>query len=252
MKKKLGVIVVFVLLVGLLATGRMPQDTVYAKTAQMNLEVPADIQKETEFQIRVVLDSDVELYSVDAYLSYDADKLEFIPTDDKVTGAEGVLELKDVYEQETKQMTYELSFRALEIGSAEVALQEVYLIDYEDMDYIEVAPSVKCFEIELNQMAEGETGLEELIVAPGELTEPFQSEQTEYALYVDYGVEQIGITAVPKKQDCIVDLDMPEYLQVGENLVIVAVTAPSGAVREYTIRVYREAEKGENDTKIGE
>ncbi|MBR1865232.1 MAG: cadherin-like beta sandwich domain-containing protein [Lachnospiraceae bacterium] len=252
MKKKLVVLLTFVLLVGLLATGRMSKDMVYAKTAQMYLELPADIRKETEFQVKVVLDSDAELYSVDAYLSYDADKLEFIPKDDQITGAEGVLELKDIYEQETKQVSYELNFRDLDIGSAEMALQEVYLIDYEDMDYIEVAPSVKRFEIGINQMVEGETGLEELIVAPGELTEPFQSEKTEYTLYVDHSVEQIGVTAVPKEQACTVDLDMAEYLHVGENLVTVTVTAPSGEVRDYIIRVYRETEQSEKDTEIRE
>ncbi len=240
MKKKLAILLALVLLVGISAVGFYGKDTVYAKSAQMYLEIPDSIKKENIFQVNVVLESDVALYSVDAYLSYDTEMLEFVPDSDVVVGADGVLELKDTYEAETKQVSYTITFKALEVGSAEIALKDIFLIDYADLDYIEVAASVKHFEIGINKTVENDASLADLIVAPGELTEDFQPYQFEYEMYVGLDVEMIGITAIPMEEESIVDLDMPDILKVGENQITVTVTALSGNVTTYLIRVYRE------------
>lgn len=240
MKKKLAILLTFVLVIGLSLVGTASRDKAYAKEAQMYLEIPDTIKKENEFVVKVVLNSDVDLYSVDAYLSYNAELLEFIPDNDKVTGAAGVLELKDTYEEETKNAVYELTFKALEIGEAEIAFSEVFLIDYADLDYIEVAPSAKRFEIGINKTVEADARLSELIVAPGELTEGFQPDQLDYEMHVGLDVEMIGVSAVPMEEGSVVGLEMPEKLQIGQNLIVITVTALSGNVNTYTIKVYRE------------
>lgn len=240
MKKKLAILLT-VLLVGVLAAEGLATDKVYAKTAQMYLDIPDTIKKENEFHVKVVLDSEVELYSIDAYLSYDAQKLEFVPENELVTGADGVLELKDLYGQETKNVSYDITFKALDTGTAQISLDDVFLIDYADLDYIEVASSVKQFEIGINQTVDSDAGLADLIVAPGELTGSFQAYKREYEMHVGADVERIGVTAVPAEEDSVVDLDMPDTLQIGENLVRITVTALSGNEITYTIHVYREA-----------
>ena len=240
MKKKIAVLLTFALIIGLTAIGVSSKNKAYAKAAEMYLEIPESVKKEDEFTVKVVLNSDVDLYSIDAYLSYNADLLEFVPNSDYVTGASGVLELKDTYDAETKNAEYELTFKALDTGDVEVALMDVYLIDYADLDYIEVAPSAKHFTIEINKQVETDARLSDLLVAPGELTEEFQPDQLEYEMHVGLDVETVGVSAIPMEEDSVVGLEMPEKLQVGENTIIITVTALSGHVNTYTIKVYRE------------
>lgn len=243
MKKKLAVLLSFILIIGLSAIGVTSRKKAYAKEAQMYLEIAGAVKKENEFKVKVILNSDVELYSIDAYLSYDAELLEFVPDNDKVTGAAGVLELRDTYKEETKNAVYELTFKALETGETEIALTEVFLIDYADLDYIEVVPSAKHFEIGINKKVAADARLSELILAPGELTESFLPDKLEYEMHVGMDVEMIGISAVPMEEGSVVELEMPEKLLPGENLVVVTVTALSGNVNIYTIKVYREEQQ---------
>lgn len=243
MKKKLAVLLSFILIIGLSAIGVTSREKAYAKEAQMYLEIAGAVKKENEFKVKVILNSDVELYSIDAYLSYDAELLEFVPDNDKVTGAAGVLELRDTYKEETKNAVYELTFKALETGEAEIALTEVFLIDYADLDYIEVVPSAKHFEIGINKKVAADARLSELILAPGELTESFLPDKLEYEMHVGMDVEMVGISAVPMEEGSVVELEMPEKLLPGENLVVVTVTALSGNVNIYTIKVYREEQQ---------
>lgn len=240
MKKKLAVLLSLILIIGLSAIGVTSREKAYAKEAQMYLEIAETVKKENEFTVKVILNSDVELYSIDAYLSYNAELLEFVPDNEKVTGAAGVLELRDTYKEETKNAVYELTFKALETGEAEIALTEVFLIDYADLDYIEVVPSAKHFEIGINKKVAVDARLSELILAPGELTESFLPDKLEYEMHVGMDVEMIGVSAVPMEEGSIVELDMPEKLLPGENLVVVTVTALSGNVNTYMIKVYRE------------
>lgn len=238
MRKKLAVLLTIVLIIGL-SIGTVSHDKTYAKEAQLYLEIPDSVKKENEFTVKVILNSDVNLYSIDAYLSYSSETLEFVPDNEFVTGTNGVLELKDVYGEETKKAEYEITFKALDTGTAEVGLTDVYLIDYTDLDYITVAPSVKHFDIGINKMVEEDARLSDLVVAPGELTEAFDPNQLDYEMHVGLDVDYVGVSAIPMDEDSVVGLEMPEKLENGENLITITVTALSGNVNIYTIKVIR-------------
>lgn len=240
MKKKIAILLTVVLVLGLSVAGIWTHTVSEAASAQMSIELPDNILKENEFTVRVILDSDVDLYSIDAYMSYDSEMLEFVPTNDKVTGAEGVLEIKDIYGEETKNVVYEVTFKALEVGAVEIALTDVYLIDYADLDYITVAPSAKNFEIGINNAMEEDARLAELIVAPGTLTEEFAPDKMNYEMHVGLDVSFVGVSAIPFDEESIVDLEIPSELILGENIIRIIVTAPSGHTNTYTIVVYRE------------
>lgn len=240
MKKTISILLAVVLVLGLSVLGISSQKKAYARNAELHLEVPDDIKKENEFQVTVVLESDVQLYSIDAYLSYNPELLEFIPDNNYVTGSDGVLELKDSYEEETQNATYKITFKALETGVAEIALTGVYLIDYEDLDYITVTPSAKHFQIGVNQSVAEDARLSELIVAPGEFTESFDPNVLNYEMHVGLDVTKVGVSAIPMNEDSVVGLEMPDVLQLGENIIKVTVTALSGNTNMYTITVIRE------------
>ena len=249
MKKTISIILAIALVLGLSVWGVTSQKKSYAKNAQMRLEVPDNIKKADEFKVTVVLESDVLLYSIDAYLSYNEELMEFVPDSNYVTGANGVLELKDSYGEETKNATYENTFRALETGTAEIALTDVYLIDYEDLDYIVVTPSAKQFEIGVNHTVAEDARLSELVVAPGEFTEKFDPGVLNYEMHVGLDVTMVGVSAIPMNEGSVVGLEMPDTLQLGENIIKITVTALSGNVNVYTIKVIREEIPESSDAK---
>ena len=240
MKKIIAIIVTIVCILTLSVVGVTSMKDTYAKSAQMRIEVPDAVKKENEFTVKVILESDVQLYSIDAYLQYDANLLEFIPDSQYVTGAEGVLELKDSYNQETKSATYEIRFKALETGTTEIAFTDVYLIDYEDLDYITVTPSAKQFEIGVNRMVAEDARLSDLIVAPGTFTTAFDPNVLEYEMHVGLDVTTVGVSAIPMDETSIVALEMPDKLIEGKNVIRITVTALSGNVNEYVVYVIRE------------
>ena len=239
MRKKIAVVLILVLILSLSVVGISSKNKAHAKAAQIYLEIPDSVKKENEFTVKVILDSDVNLYSIDAYLSYSADTLEFVPDSEFAAGTDGVLELKDVYGEETRQAEYELTFKALETGNAEVALTDVYLIDYADMDYITVSPCAKQFEIGINRQVAEDARLMDLITAPGDLTEDFSPDQLNYEMHVGLDVEMVGISAIPMDEGSVVGLEMPEMLVEGENQIVITVTALSGNVNIYTIKVIK-------------
>ena len=242
MKKKTAVLLVLLMVIGISVMGVSGQDKAYAKTAQMQLQIDGTVKKEEEFKIKILLDSDVNLYSIDAYLSYDDELMEFVPDNNFVTGSAGVLELKDTYEEETKRAEYELTFKALETGSARIGFSEVYLIDYADMDYIEVTPSVKNFDIGVNKTEDADARLADLIVAPGELTKEFSPDCLNYEIQVGMDVDMVGLSAVPMDAESVVESELPESLKPGKNIITIKVTAPSGNVKEYTVTVIKRAQ----------
>lgn len=240
MKKKIAIVLTCILIISLSVLGLSKQNTSYAKMAQMYIEVPDTIQKEKEFTVKVVVNSDVNLYSVDAHLAYDHTKLAYIPENENVTGDAGVLEIKDTYAEETKQAVYELTFKALELGEVEIALNEVFLIDYSDLDYIEVNASAKQFQIETNEQVEDDARLSALLVAPGKLDTAFAPDKMEYEVHVGMDAEMVGVSAIPMEESSLVEVDMPTVLQQGKNTIKIKVTALSGNTSTYVIYVFRE------------
>lgn len=237
MKKKLAILIAIVLVVGLL----VPTFTkkAYAKQAQMYMELPENVKKEQEIKVKVKLDSDVNLYSVDSYIAYDAEKLEFIPENDLITGTEGVLEIKEAFAEETTVAEYEITFKTLEVGEAFINFTDVYLIDYQDLDYIQVPPTSYSMNIDINNEVAEDARLSDLIVAPGDLSTEFNPNILNYEMYVGMDVDYVGISAFALNEDSIVEVDMPDKLVEGENILSVKVTALSGNVNVYTIKIFK-------------
>lgn len=240
MKKKLAVFLSLVLIVGLLFMGNTSETTAFAKAAQVSLKLPDKVKKEEEFTVRVAVDSDISLYSVQAAITYDVDCLEYVPSNDCVEGTAGVLQLRDTYDEETNEQVYDITFKALETGTAQIGLEEIYLIEYAQMEYLPVTPSVESVQIGINKRVEQDASLAELLVAPGNLTESFSPDCLEYEMHVGLEVTTVGISAIPMAEDSVVDLQMPETLAEGDNLITITVTALSGKEMQYSIHVIRD------------
>ncbi|MGE7910627.1 S-layer homology domain-containing protein, partial [Lysinibacillus xylanilyticus] len=96
------------------------------------------------------------------------------------------------------------------------------------------------------------TGLGSLVPSQGVLSPSFSSEVKDYTMNVDYATSQLSFLATPINLGATVTTTVNGQpgtlgqipLQVGENIIVITVTDVNGNVRNYTIKVYREAYTG--------
>lgn len=211
----------------------------YTKDVKLQIKVQETVLKDDEVTVRLEMNSDIDIYSLTAYLNYDAKKLMFVPEREEISGSDGVLEIRDVYTAGEKNVVYDVKFKALSLGEADIALTDVCVTDYKDMAYMELAPSSEIINIERNPDRETDARLSKLLVSPGKWNPPFSPDCYEYEVLVDSDTEQVGIGTVPMKEDSVVTMERPETLQMGKNKFRITVTSVSGTVCVYTVYVIR-------------
>ncbi|WP_369594329.1 S-layer homology domain-containing protein [Lysinibacillus pakistanensis] len=95
-------------------------------------------------------------------------------------------------------------------------------------------------------------GLGTLTPSTGTLSPSFQTGVTDYTMTVGYSTSVIDFTAIPVEAGATVTTTVNGQpgaigqipLQVGENIIVISVKDTNGNVRQYTIKVYREAYTG--------
>lgn len=237
-KRKLPiyVVVIIFLLTGFLA---FFWQSAYTRDAKLQIKVQETVLKDAHFTVRLEMSSDVALYSLTAYLKYDSKKFLFVPEREEISGSDGVLEIRDVYMAGEKNVVYDVKFKALSLGETDIALTDICVMDYEDMAYMEIAPSSEKINIEMNPDKETDARLSKLLVSPGKWNLQFSPDCYEYEVFVDSDTEQVGIGTVPMKEDSVVTMERPETLQMGKNKFRITVTSVSGTVCVYTVYVIR-------------
>lgn len=95
-------------------------------------------------------------------------------------------------------------------------------------------------------------GLGTLTPSTGTLSPSFQTGVTDYTMTVGYSTSVIDFTAIPVEAGATVTTTVNGQLgaigqiplQVGENIIVISVKDANGNVRQYTIKVYRDAYTG--------
>lgn len=86
---------------------------------------------------------------------------------------------------------------------------------------------------------ENNTNLENLAIQDTLLYPPFEPLKTHYTAEVGNAVTTLELLAVPEQESAIIAIQGNQAIQEGENIIIIQVTAPSGAKKEYEIQVYK-------------
>lgn len=208
-----------------------------AKPAEFSVSIEDQtVSKGEEFTIHVNVYSSISMSKVDAYLEYDDTYLEYVgASDDTVTGASGMLNITETFDTAVEQTEFEITMRALEVGTTDISIKEVYLEDDTNSDIIEVSQISASVVINKNTSEVSDATLSELLVFPGNLTPEFNSGVTEYEVNIDADVEELILSAIPSSEDSMVEIKQPEKFVAGSNDVIITVTAPSGTVKTYHI-----------------
>lgn len=216
-----------------------------AKEAEFSVEIvhkntarSKEVKHGDEFTIKILVKSSMELGKLEAYMSYDEEKLEFISsTSNNVNGATGTLHILETFSTPRKEMEYTVTMKAQEIGVAKMKLYDIVLEDENEADVVVVHEEETEIVIVENHGESQEVGLSDLIIYPGTLSPVFDSMQLEYQTQVSKEVKEVILSVVPKNEESEVTIAQPEELVVGNNKITITVTAPSGGTKTYVIFV---------------
>ncbi|MFU0826368.1 MAG: Cadherin-like domain-containing protein [Lachnoclostridium sp.] len=246
--KKFFYLILSVLFFGILF---LPGKKCFAESATITLST--DTQKPQvgdDIIVYLTISSDVKLGDFVAYITYDADVLEFKTDASFIAGGEGLLKLTDKNPagQDTSRK-YAIKFKAKTIGVSEIAIKdkpEVY--EAESGNDMSVSSNSIKIEVKAAKSASDNANLKSLKVSPGKLSPDFDKDVTKYTVDLKYEDERIVISAVPEDENANVTIDGNEKLSVGNNKLRIKVKAESGHIKEYTITAVRQ-DKGTEDTK---
>lgn len=252
MKKKIAIAIgfVFVIVCGFVINGIVSE----ANSANISVTVDeTEIKKGQEFTVRITISSDIAMASIDSFVSYDPELLEYVACEDEaVAGASGVVHIMDAFDEGSQVAEYELTFKALEVGTSEVDLYDTYIEELENLNFLEAATTKATITIAEDTSQSGEARLSDLLVAPGDLDKDFDPNTFEYSVDVAGEDETIALSAIPMEEDSVVTVEQEEVLSMGANMIKIIVTSPSGYENTYTLTVNRGALSAEETSETEE
>ena len=127
-----------------------------ASGTQMTVSVESPtVEKDDEVKVLVTASSGESMSYIKADLSYDPEKLELVGTStDLATGAYG----------ETER-TYELTFKALEVGATDIRLYDAYIEQYESLEMLSLEGDSTSLEVVVNTAISEDARIKELMIA---------------------------------------------------------------------------------------
>ena len=190
-------------------------------------------------EVNLVLKSGVRLGGFESYLTYNAATLEFQSADDGISGGDGILRIYDPEPSlRSKERTYRIIFKAIEVGGSELAFKgNVYVYDDDTDEELSVSSSSLSISIKPEEVTSTENRLSGLIISPGNLNPLFDPETTSYTTEVSDKVNELVISATPMDATAKVTVSGNEEFTSGENKVIITVKAASSDEKTYTIIV---------------
>ena len=124
-----------------------------ASGTQIVLSVDSPVvERDEEIKVAVTASSGEAMSYIKAKLSYDSEVLELVEaSSDKVSGINGEVHIYETLAYGENERTYELTFKALEVGSASISVEEGTIELYESLEQIQVSESTLEIESIVNE-----------------------------------------------------------------------------------------------------
>lgn len=237
-------------------------DTKTCRAASAEITISSDsaeIKAGDTFHVFIDIESDTVFGNFEANLTYDNSLIKYSGGPSVISGGNGFLSISDMNVSEgDSSRRYSLEFEALKVGKATIEFYgDIMVYDY-DTD-IEMPVSSNVFELEVSpaQNASKEARLKTMQVYPAGLNPEFDPNTYEYNLNVGNDTQQLVITAIPYDSKATVSISGNDFLNEGDNNVVVSVLSETGDIIEYKIKVYREPavqdqapDKSDDQTKL--
>ena len=138
-----------------------------ASGAQMTVSVESPtVGKDDEVRVLVTASSGEAMSYVKADLTYDPEKLELVETStDLATGANGEIQIIETLAYGETERTYELTFKALEVGATDISLHDAYIEQYESLEMVSLEGDYASLEVVVNTDISEDARIKELMIA---------------------------------------------------------------------------------------
>lgn len=231
----------------LLLLAVVPVKTVEAASATITLSTETEeIHAGDTVEVRLTISADATIGDFEAFLSYDDTIFEFYSAASCITGGAGFLKVSDIgASPSVQERTYRIWFKALTQGECEVALYDrpvVYC--YTDGTEMSVTGVNKIFTVLPSFSASDNNYLSALYLVDNqpktvELSPSFTQETQTYYGTVSYDATMVIVSAIAEDTLADVKVEGGKNLEIGNNEVLITVTAENGAKRVYTVYVNR-------------
>ena len=242
-KKKISIICTAVAaicaIIGGLALNGMHTDAI---GAQMIVSAETlQVKKDDEIKITVTASDGEAMSYVKADLSYDPEKLEFVQTStDLATGANGEIQIVENLAYGETERVYELTFKALEVGTTDLVLHDVYIEGYESVEMTALENQTTTVEVIVNDEISEDARIKNMIIAGVDgLDQIFDPDVLEYHLEVGPDMDMFISSVIPMQENSVVTSPEDLTLNMGENRFEISVMAPAGNVKTYVFYVTR-------------
>ena len=232
----------YVLLAAIILLILLPYTFCRAASATVNLSTDEEAAViGDEITVSLSISSDVMLGDFEAYLTYNADILEFENDATFIAGGDGLLKLtdKNMVNKESSRK-YIMRFKAKAIGASEIGIKDkAEIYEFETGTAMSVSSNRLDIRVTAPKTASDNKNLKSLKINPGSLKPNFDPKITEYTTKIDYENSKIILSAAPEDDNAKVTVEGNENLDVGNNTITVRVKAESGEIKEYIITATR-------------
>ena len=226
-----------------------------ASGTQITLSVESPtVEKDEEIKVIVSASSGEAMSYIKAKLTYDSEVLELVETSGvQLSGTNGEVHVYETLAYGENERNYELTFKALEVGSANINVEEGNIELYESLELINVTASSLPIEVVKNTTASDDARIKELKIAGVKNMDGiFNPDVFEYDLEVGVSMEMFLYSATAMNADSVIVAPEDLMLDMGVNRFEVHVTAPAGNEQVYVFNVTRLDHELEEETETVE
>ncbi|MBO4506592.1 MAG: cadherin-like beta sandwich domain-containing protein [Lachnospiraceae bacterium] len=195
--------------------------------------------------VTLKLTADAIIGAFEGYISYNSDVLDFVTGPETIVGGEGILKINDSDpDARFNERSYLIFFKATGIGSCDIKMRGNPEIYQAETDFpMSVSSSPLTIDVLASQRASSDASLAAMKISPGTLTPEFSPEVFEYSVTVPFETTTLLVSAVTSDAKANVKIEGNDELDVGQNRVLLLVTAEDGSLNKYVIYAAREPEK---------
>lgn len=207
-----------------------------------------------EISVYLCVETEDTLGDFEGFISYNSDILEYKSGSSSISGGDGTLKVYDYGTSSNYTRKYMMIFKVIDIGYAQFdMIGDPVAYEYESGESMSVSSMAYGISTVAAASASSNTSLESMKISPGTLTPSFDPNVYIYNTIVDANATNLIISALPQDFSAKVTVSGNQKLAIGNNEVVVTVTAEAGNVQKYIINVVKEEQtennKEEDETK---
>ncbi len=232
--------ILIILCIGVLCFLCMKEMASAASASVIITTEDTSVKQGEKLTITVIAESSAIIGDFEAYISYDAEILEFDTGGSYVTGGEGMLHILEMGSgNHAVVKKYALQFYAKKDGKCQISVNDRPVALEADTGE-QMSVSKNSLSITVGKGKEKRNNnrkLKSLTISNGTLEPEFSAANTEYQVTVGSHVDTLFVIAKPDYIKSTVNIEGNENLKIGQNTINIEVTSQAGEIRNYILHV---------------